>query len=151
VANVRRALASDFAALVTMGEDMHDESPRFAGLGYSRERCFELLAGLSASPSGLVLVAEQGGELVGMVLGFVTRHFFSDDLTGSELVVYVTPHARGGSAAVKLIRHFEDWARELGAVDIVLGVSTEVQADRTAKLYQRLGFTPSGHTLVKKV
>jgi GNAT superfamily N-acetyltransferase len=150
VASVRRALGSDFATLVTMGEGMHAESLRFAALGYSYEKCHVLLAGLALSPHGLVLVAEQDGEIVGMLLGMAVPHFFSDDLTASELVVYVVPHARGGSAAVKMVRYFENWARELGVADIVLGVSTEVQADRTAELYQRLGYQPSGHTLVKR-
>jgi GNAT superfamily N-acetyltransferase len=150
VASVRRALGSDFAALVAMGEDMHHESPRFAGLSYSQERCHALLAGLSASPHGLALVAEQGGEIVGMLLGLVSKHFFSDDLTASELVVYVRPQARGGSAAVKLVRQFEAWATDLGVADITLGVSTEVHADRTAQFYQRLGYAPSGLTLVKR-
>ena len=150
MANVRRALGSDLATIVSMGESMRNESPRFARLGYSYERVFELLAGLSASPHGLVLVAEQDGEIVGMLLGFVGKHFFSDDLTANELVVYVAPQARGGTASVKLIRYFESWAKQLGVADITLGVSTEVHAERTAEFYQRLGYAPSGITLVKR-
>jgi len=129
---------------------MRDESPRFSRLGYSPDRCRELLAGLSGSPQGLVLVAEQDGVIVGALLGLASRHFFSDDITASELAVYVAPDARGGSAAGKLIRQFEGWAAEQGAVDIVLGISTEVHADRTAQLYERLGYTPSGISLVKR-
>jgi len=150
VAKVRRAVGADFPTLIAMGREMRDESPRFARLGYSPERCHELLAGLSTSPQGLVLVAEQDGLIVGMLLGLASRHFFSDDITASELVVYVAPDARGGSAAVKLIRHFEAWAVEKGAADIVLGVSTEVHADRTAQFYERLGYLPSGHSLIKR-
>lgn len=150
MAKVRRAVGADFPTLIAMGHDMRDESPRFSRLGYSPDRCLELLAGLSVSPQGLVLVVEQDGMIVGMLLGFISKHFFSDDLTASELVVYVVPEARGGNAVVKLLRHFEVWATEQGAADIVLGVSTEVHADRTAQLYQRLGYAPSGHSLVKR-
>ena len=150
MAKVRRAVGADFPTMVTMGQDMRDESPRFSRLGYSPDRCLELLAGLSVSPQGLVLVAEQDGVIVGMLLGLASRHFFSDDITASELVVYVAPEARGGSAAVKLIRQFEAWAVEQGAADIVLGVSTEVHADRTAQFYERLGYAPSGISLVKR-
>lgn len=150
MAKVRRAVGADFPTLIAMGQELCAESPRFSRLTYSPDRCLELLAGLSVSPQGLVLVAEQEGAIVGMLLGFVSKHFFAEELTASELVVYVTPEARGGNAVVKLLRHFEVWATEQGAADIVLGVSTEVHADRTAQLYQRLGYTPSGHTLVKR-
>ena len=84
MAKVRRALGSDFAAIVAMAQDMHDESPRFSKLGFLPERCLDLLAGLSVSPMGLVLVAEQDGLIVGMLGGIASKHFFSDDMTASE-------------------------------------------------------------------
>lgn len=150
MASVRQAVAADFQTLVVMGNDMQRESPRFKRLGYNHVKVLNLFKQLTDSENGLVLVAETEGIAVGMLLGFVTPQFFSDTLTASELVVYVTPEARGGTTVVKMIRAFEGWAYERGAVEICLGVSTELDASRTAALYERLGYDRSGVTLIKR-
>lgn len=151
MARVRHGTAADWPLLVAMGRDLREESPRFSPMDYDDNKVLDLLAGLSAGPNGLVLVAEGASGPIGMLLGFVSEHFFGRSITASELVVYIAPHARGGSAAVKLVRAFEAWAVERGASEIIMGVSTEVHADRTADFYQRLGFERSGFTARKKL
>lgn len=149
MAKVRHGTATDWPQLLAMGRDMRNESPRFAAMDYDDDKVIDLFAGLSAGPNGLVLVADGASGPVGMLLGFAAEHFFGHSITASELVVYVAPHARGGSTAVKLLRAFEDWAVERRASEIVLGVSTEVHAERTAQFYNRLGFERSGFTVRK--
>jgi GNAT superfamily N-acetyltransferase len=149
VANIRRATAEDFPRLVELGHAMHQESPRFSKMPYSEEKIMTLLGGMCYHDNAIVLVAEREAEIVGMMLGFVAEQFFGPSKTASELVVYVTPEHRGGTVAPRLIYVFEDWAKWHGCAEIVLGVSTEVAADRTAKFYQRMGYAHSGHTLIK--
>lgn len=150
MANVRRARPEDFPVLVELGRAMQQESPRYRGLSFVDERCLKLLGFLCTSPHGVVLVAENDGQIVGMIVGFASQHFFSEDWTAGELVVYVTPEYRGGSCAVKLIRQYEEWAMSLGVKDISLGISTEIDTDRTADFYGRMGYLPSGRTMVKR-
>ena len=133
-----------------MGKNMHAESPRFQPTNYSTQRVWDLLESLQRSGFGVIVVAEEDGERIGMLLGMVTPHFFGNDLQASELVVYVKPEHRGGTAATRMIRLFEQRAMELGATEIHLGVSTEVNADRTAQLYERMGYARTGHSLMKR-
>jgi GNAT superfamily N-acetyltransferase len=127
---------------------MHKESPRFSRFAYDPDRCLSLLQKLHLS--GVILLAEEREQIVGMILGGISEHFFGRGTVASELVVYVAPESRGGTAAMRMLKAFEDWAFSKGADEIVLGVSTEVHAKRTAEFYQRLGYEMSGYTCIKR-
>jgi GNAT superfamily N-acetyltransferase len=131
-----------------MGQRMAHESPRFSHSAFDSERCLKLLHTLTNSEDGLVLVV--GDEPIGMLLGLVSEQFFSADRLAQELVVYMLPEHRGGRDVVRMIQAFEAWAVSRGAREIALGVSTEVETERTAALYRRLGFHNSGVTLAKR-
>lgn len=150
MARVRAATQDDIQWIVALGADMQQESPRFSQLGYDRKKVASLLQTLIDANDGLVLVVDTPSGVVGMLMGFVAEQFFSNAVTAQELVVYVAPEHRGGTAAMRMVKTFEAWAFDHGAQEIVLGVSTEVDASRTAGLYQRLGYQPSGHLLRKR-
>lgn len=145
---VRVATADDFVACLLMGQRMAHESPRFSHSAFDTDRCLNLLHTLTNSDDGLVLVV--GVEPIGMLLGLVSEQFFSADKVAQELVVYMLPEHRGGSDVVRMIHAYEAWAISRGAKEISLGVSTEVDTERTAGLYRRLGFHDSGVNLTKR-
>lgn len=130
-----------------MGRLMHGESPRFRPLPFSQEKAQQLIEALIAR--GGAFVADIGGTLVGMFGGVVVEHFFSTTKMACDVVLYVTPEYRGTRIAPRLVHAFERWAIEAGADELVLGVSTGIEADRTASLYERLGYERSGITLTK--
>ena len=137
---VRAGTYGDIDALVALGDLLHRESPRFARLTYSQDRVAAAIRGLLDSPDGLVLVAERAGAVVGGVLAVVAPHWSSDDRVAQEVSLFVAPTARGGLAATQLICGLVAWAREQGAVYLQVGTSTGVHAERTAQLYEHLGF-----------
>lgn len=147
---VRCATHADIPAAIRFGAAMQQESPRFSRLGYAPEKV-EALARVMVERGGS-FVAEKGDTIVGMMGGFVSEHFFSYDKVASDLMVYVAPEHRGGSAFYRLLTAFEQWAFVQGAVEIVLGVSTEIVTDQTIAMYERLGYKrlQSG-CLVKRV
>ena len=147
MANVRQANLSDIPQMVALGELMHQESPRYRMMDYSADKCAEL--GRSLIAQGGLFVAEIDGVLVGMMAGCITEHFFGYDLMACDLVCYVLPEHRGSTTAVRLIKKFEAWAFDHGAKVISLGVSTEVNSERTLALYERLGYRKAGGILVK--
>lgn len=142
--NIRYARASDVPTLVELGRHMHAESPRFARLAFDPERLAGVAANLITNPDCCVLVADTGVELIGMFVGFVMQHFFSTASYAADLALYVRPSDRGGTLAVRFVRRFETWAHGKGAAECVPGISTEVEVERTVKLYERLGYKRSG-------
>jgi GNAT superfamily N-acetyltransferase len=153
---IRKAVEADIPTLVELGRRLHDESPHFVRYEYSSEKVAalarRLIVGesLLSPPPGGVLVAELEGRIVGMIVGLVIEHFFGSSRFATDLTFYVAPEHRGGSTAVRLIRAFEEWARENGAQYFVPGTSTEIQPERTLELYKHLGYRLSGYVMTKE-
>lgn len=141
MANIRKAEIADVPALLVMCASMHQESPRYRRMAFSEQKVSGLVEQLIAGrlPGG-VLVAEAGGQLVGVLAFVVTEHFFTTDKIAADLGVYVKPEHRGTPAFARLVRAFEQAAGEQGVVEKTLGVSTGIHTEQTAGALERLGY-----------
>ena len=148
---IRDATLLDAEALLKMGELMHHESPRFNKFTFDKEKAANLIQHLIAIDNGIIVVAEHEGSLVGMIGGMVCEQFFSKDLYACDFVVFIEPEHRGCSAVIRMIKLFEQRAKDLGAKEISLGISTEIHAERTANLYEKLGYKRSGISTIKRI
>lgn len=149
---VRPAELADVPAVLGLARRMHAESPRYRGRNFDESKVERTLqAVMTGALPGGALVAVSGGTVVGMIAGFVVEQFFGPDKTASDFALYVAPEHRGGSAGVRLVKTFEKLVRALGALDLTLGISAEIDAERVAGLYERLGYRRSGFTLVKEL
>lgn len=150
---IRRARREDLPALVAMGHALHDESPHYSRTGFAPEklqRLYDQLQGTLLAEQGAVLVAESSGEVIGMAVCVATERWFSHDLYVTDLTVYVRPEHRGGPAFPKLVRAIEAWAELQGIPELILGVSTEIHAEATVRMYERMGYHLSGYAMVKR-
>lgn len=148
---VRLATVEDVPTLIALGRRMHEESPRFARFPFIEEKVRELCARVIAGPGAIALVAEEGETIVGMVAAIAVEHWFSTALLASDLVVYVRPESRGGRAFFALMRHLRLWADAIGCAELQVGVSTEVHAEASAAMLERLGFRRSMYGMVADV
>ena len=60
----------------------------------------------------------------------------------------ITPEARSGSAAVKLLRAVRQWSQQAGAADIHLNVTTAITPARTDKFLHKMRFRQTGGNYV---
>lgn len=147
--NVRTATLYDLPEIMAMGEALHAESPRYAMCSYNPAKV-EALA-RQVIPAGGAHVAEMNGKIIGMIAGFVVDRWFGDDKMASDYTFYVKPEHRKGRAALLLVRAFEGWAYLNGALDIVPGTSTMLDAEGTARFYEKLGYERSGYGFFKRI
>lgn len=136
---IRPATHDDLDLLMPIAEAMHKESPRYSKLAFSHAKVLQLYINLINSDACLLLIAERDGEILGGVAGFVSPHWFSDDLVANEYGVFILPDHRGGMTAVRLVRGYIDWAKSKGAQMIQMGISTGVHVEETEALYQAIG------------
>lgn len=141
---IRTANLSDIAVLVDMGRQMHAESPRYSRLSYCAEKVETTLITMINSPDAIVLVAEVNEKIQGAALALIDQEWFSHDKVASELVLFVTPDNRGALIAAKLIACMDGWAERKGVPYLQAGASTGVQPERTAGLYEHMGFQRYG-------
>jgi GNAT superfamily N-acetyltransferase len=94
--------------------------------------------------------AYDNGRPVGLIAGYVTEIPWSRRLMAHVQFIYTLPSHRNLELALKLIRHFEDWSRNLGAVKLSAG-DIGINAERTRALYQQAGFIDTGCWLSKEL
>ncbi len=61
----------------------------------------------------------------------------------------VLPEARMGGYAVRLLRAFEQWAKNRKVIEISLGVNSGVDLDTTGRFFQKMGYLKVGENFVK--
>lgn len=109
-------------------------------------RSLETLTDMIGDPNSLVVVAEDGDQLVGVMIASTHDAMFSDSLHASMHVWYVRPAYRGGWAGYRLARIYRDWARAKGATTLYFDVNSGVNNELAGKLACKLGFRHIGDT-----
>lgn len=143
---LRAATLHDLDALHALGQAMHAESPRFSQLTYDAGKVDALLRNAVHDSRYFTLVAaEEDGEIIGAFVGFMMEHWCSTDQVAQDISIFVRPDRRGGILAARLAKAFIYWAQDRGAKQIVLGISTGVKVEETAKLYKSLGLKQFGY------
>ncbi len=118
---------------------------------YRSADCLKSLQFLATNETGILLVAQEDGEIVGMAGGLVSPLYFNlSHMTGQELFWWVKPGARG-SVGVRLIDALEKAAKDKGCTSWAMGIVSGLNADRTEKLLDRRGYRPSERTYIKRL
>lgn len=144
---IRPAGPDDLGAAVAMAEAF------YATTSYTKVAPFcedsVMLIGRMLLESGVLLVAEKDGRLIGMV-GLVLAPFLfnRERVTAHEVMWWVDPDERETGAGVALLRAIIPACKERGASAIQMGClsTSPPQADA---LYRRLGFEPSEYTYMR--
>lgn len=141
---IRDATDDDVPALLALGRLMHAESPRFSRLDFSAPRLAGTLRGLIAGGQFMLVGTSDSGKILGGMAAMLLPHWCSDDLVATDLALFIAPEARGGLLPARLLSRYVRWARARGAVLIQAGVTTGVETETTARLYERTGLTRCG-------
>lgn len=142
--SIRPANVDDIEALVELGRAMALESPRFSRMPYNPGKVRSLLEHQIKSPHGLVLVSVAAGQIVGVFMGGAAEHWACDGLVAFDLALFVSPPHRGGTSAARLLCGYRSWCEQIGAAMATAGISTQVHAEQSARLYRGLGFREIG-------
>lgn len=98
------------------------------------------------------LVAKEGEALLGtIILSIGPLWYAPKTLVARDLLVWVAPEHRGGSTFIRMIRAMEAWARNVGITKLYLSQSTGIEVDKTARLYEKLGYSVSGFLSCKRL
>lgn len=114
---------------------------------FSEARCRQTIQDYLEIASPTIFVAEDKGEVVGMLVCDFYEYRAADGLWTSQEVLFVRPEKRGGRAAALLMRELIAWSKMLGAREIIGGNDNEFNSDRTAKFLEHFGFYRVGHSM----
>ncbi len=148
---IRFATLSDLPSLVEGGSRMHALT-RFREHPYNAQRVAKAFSDLITRGQGkyAFLVAESSERrVVGALIGVMEQQIFMDGWTASVMHYDVLPEARMGGHGVRLLRAFEQWAHNRQAVEIVFGINSGVELERSARFATRMGYAKVGENFVK--
>jgi GNAT superfamily N-acetyltransferase len=152
MSKIRLAEPKDIQALVEGGARMH-QLTRFKAQPYNAQKVSQTFADLmnaGAASKYVFLVAESSqGEIVGALIGLAEQQIFSDAWTASVMHFDVLPEARMGGYGVRLLKAFEQWAKNRNVIEITLGVNSGVGTEAIGAFIQKMGYTKVGANYVK--
>ena len=143
---VRDIKPEEIPQMVYAGKMLHGLSA-FRHMDYDVENVVRIALHALSDPTKFFLkVIAYKGQPVGVLFCNIRQSFFGKDLVASDFVFFVVPAMQGRcSMAVKsIVEDYRKWAIQNGAKKINLGCSTQIDADRTAKLFEHLGMPRTG-------
>ena len=143
--------AGDIDKCIELGHAMHQES-YFKHFNYNEDKLNNLLNHMISTPEQYcALVIEKDNAIIGFFLGISNEQWFGTDKMSCDLACYIIPSERGSIAGVKLIKAYEEWANTINVKEIIVGVSTGINTDRTSGLFKRLGYGDEAFSFRKRV
>jgi len=137
---------------VRLGEVFIRETPTYSRLApLDVAKMIEFAYNCRASDAEFFRVAVRGEQVIGFFIGGVTSYGFDTASFAFDRMLYVSPNKRGTHTARMLIEAFEDWAHDMGASDIVLGITTGLHTNATERFFNKLGYRTVGKVTMKEI
>lgn len=143
---IRKATMADLPEIIHLGRRMHEESS-YNSMGFASDRVANMSALLIEH--GFAMVVEIDGNVVGGMLGDVVTPWYTNERMGNDIALYIAPEHRKGTAAMKLLKKFEEWCLLMGAKHIRPGVSTG--STEAGRLYKARGYKVVGECFLKEL
>lgn len=93
------------------------------------------LVKLISVPAGCVIIAEEMGEIVGVLVGAISGSLFSPAIVAEELMWWIEPEFRG--KGLPMMRMFEKWAKDSGAVMCIMSGFDDLDRLYTIRGYKK--------------
>jgi L-amino acid N-acyltransferase YncA len=149
--SIRFATLNDIPTLIEIGRGMHAIT-RFKTYPFNAQKTANSLAALVRHDKGkyAMLVAKTSEhKIVGGLIGLIEQPMFSDAFVASIMHIDVLPEARMGGYGVRLIKAFEQWAKNRDAFEICFGVNSGNDSAKNAFI-KRLGYQSVGTNFMKE-
>jgi len=89
----------------------------------------------------VIFIAEKGDRVIGGIGGVLSLSPWNFDVVVSqEMFWFITAEHRGGTTALRLLRAYQQWAKEKGAEVDALAVMKSLNYEGVTKAYQHLGY-----------
>ena len=134
--DVRRARHEDLRNILDYMEKYHENS-NLSDIKFDRDSCRKIVQHYIEHRDSLPLIATDGEKLGGLLFGSLEPFFFNRKQTYATDLMYFSE-----GYGPQLWKRFRDWAFELGAKRIIMGVSSG--DPRAGQLLEALGMSTTG-------
>uniref|UniRef100_A0AAU6W040 Aminoglycoside acetyltransferase n=1 Tax=Pseudomonas phage Ulina01 TaxID=3138549 RepID=A0AAU6W040_9CAUD len=139
----RQATLLDMLLIAPLA-DRYSKEANTKGFPVELDYSLQQAAATIMMDDGCFLIVFDDNEAVGFLWGFCCALPWNPAKLAMDTLLYVEPHYRGSRAGYKLVKAWEEWARERGATSVQLSVASGIHEDKTAEFYQRMGYNHIG-------
>jgi len=137
---IRRAEQTDVSELYNMLTDMHSQTVMPVS-PMKKDKVMNMIT--LAITRGVVYVATEKNKILGSIGGMSTSDWWSTDEYLGDLWFYVFPEHRKSNIAIKLVKTFINYGKEV-KLKIKLGSVYSGDLKRKDSFFNRLGFVKAG-------
>ena len=137
---IRRAEQTDVSELYNMLTDMHSQTVMPVS-PMKKDKVMNMI--ILAITRGVVYVATEKNKILGSIGGMSTSDWWSTDEYLGDLWFYVFPEHRKSNIAIKLVKTFINYGKEV-KLKIKLGSVYSGDLRRKDNFFNRLGFVKAG-------
>ncbi len=149
---LRRAIIDDIEDTLEVAEGWAAEYLIPLGLGWSRESLGNALKRSISEEERVLFVADEEGTIIGWILGYLGGSVFdSEEVRAICVAWFVKKENRGGKAAIRLLRAFEQWSEGMGATKIITSSLQSNQPELMDKLYTKLNYKKLESLFVRSI
>lgn len=143
---IRDAQPEDFNDLERLGRDF----AKAAGLPDVDKDTLDFTLG-NLLENGIFKVAVNG-SVIGCAGALVFPQWWNaSEIVAQELFWFVDKDHRGTSAGIRLLKALEKSAKEKGAKKLMMICLHDLDGEKVAKMYSKLGYVPQEQTYIRKL
>jgi L-amino acid N-acyltransferase YncA len=147
---LRVGVLSDIERCIELAGLMHKQSTS-SHRPFVPQKLHEFFTEVIRQSGSVLYVFERNGMVQGGIVASIAEEFYNHDLIGFEHAHFVHPAFRHGFIALRLMTAFQEWAKELGAVEIRAGITTGNNVEGTSAFYKAFGMVPTGPQFTKRI
>ena len=144
---IRRPRSDELDNIIIVMEYYRDEA-NLEDDDYDSNTMIETVREFLINPSHAWYCLYENQRMVGVVAGYLCPVPWNKKITANVQFLYVLPSHRNLANAVKLLKEFEIWAWNQGAIKITAG-DIGIDVERTQTFYEHCGYSVQGITLDK--
>lgn len=145
--NIRSMTEEDVLDVLILAKEFSREAP--STHKWDKNKTLLFLESALQMPNMEVFVCEKDGEIVGGLVACMSEMYMSYKKIATEFAWFVSKDARGTSTAIRLVKHFEEWAKQNGADYVTM---SDIQGiNNLSELYTKMGYKSSETTYLKEV
>lgn len=149
---VRSAIPEDKAEVTAAAHSFFVSAPRPHGVTFKADGFGVFFDAMMQADNGQFWVALDHGRVVGTVAAVSFPVFYDpDSCVVQEIIWWVDPDYRDGTASRELIGALEAWASDRNATQVMMSCVHNSRVPAMARMYRARGYQPIEHLFARAV
>ena len=144
---IREATQEDIFDILVLAREFSREAPKSHKWDKDKTEKF-VLSAIQNTNMG-VFVIDVDGEIQGALIGLLSEFYMSHIVQATEVAWFVSKEFRGKVSSIKLVKHYEKWAKDNGASYV--GMCDIQDISNLSSLYTRMGYSKTETVYLKEI